>query len=96
MRYYGSLICPELTERQVQVCMLIAQFKTNKEISKELGISRITVAEHITKTFETLRLESRMQLVVWMLKRGLITLDEIELPEGRIEYEHTNIWEHHS
>lgn len=80
MRYYGSLVCPELTERKMQICMLIAQFKTNKEISKELGIARETVTEHITEIFQTLGLECRMQLVVWMLKRGLITLDEIELP----------------
>lgn len=81
MRYYSSLICPELTERQVQICMLIAQFKTNKEICKELGIARITVTEHITEIFARLGLECRMQLVVWMLKRGLINLEDIELPE---------------
>jgi Response regulator containing a CheY-like receiver domain and an HTH DNA-binding domain len=80
MRYFGSIICPELTDRKVQIAMLISQFKTNKEIAKELGMARITVCEHITEMFETLGLESRMQLVIWMLKRGLINLEDIELP----------------
>lgn len=83
MRYFGSLICPELTERQVQVCMLIAQFKTSKEIAQELGLSTITVGEHLTAIFATLGLECRMQLVVWMLKRGLVTLDELVLPNEK-------------
>ncbi len=84
MRYYSSLICPELSERQVQIAMLIAQFKSNKEIARDLGIARPVVGEHITKMFVTLGLECRMQLVIWMLKRELITLDEIALPEQEV------------
>ncbi len=80
MRYYGSLICPELTERQVQIAMLISQFKTNRQIARELGIAQPVVGEHITKMFATLGLECRLQLVVWMLKRGLVNLEDIELP----------------
>lgn len=77
---HRSFTCPELTERQMQVAILICKFKTNIQIAQELRISRITVGEHITNILETLMLESRMQLVIWMLKRALITLDEIELP----------------
>ena len=77
---YRSLTCSELTERQMQVAILVCKFRTNIQIARELGVTRITVADHLYRIFEALGLESRMQLIIWMLKKELITLDDIELP----------------
>lgn len=77
---HGSFTCPDLTERQLQVAFLVAQSHSNKQIAKELGIAQTVVGEHLSKIFMALGLKCRTQLVVWMLKRALITLDEIELP----------------
>jgi DNA-binding CsgD family transcriptional regulator len=60
-----------LTDREREICRLIAQGKNNKEISKELYLSEGTVKNHITNIFNKLDLRDRTQLAVYSLKNKI-------------------------
>ncbi|MDW7669100.1 MAG: response regulator transcription factor [Bacillota bacterium] len=60
-----------LTDREREICYLIAQGKNNKEISKELYLSEGTVKNHITNIFNKLELRDRTQLAVYSLKNKI-------------------------
>lgn len=67
----------ELGNREVAVLKLALDGKTNKEIAHELGISSLTVGTHFVNIFRKLGVESRMEAVVYALKKGLISIDEL-------------------
>lgn len=60
-----------LTERERQVAALIAQGKSNREISKTLVITVRTVEAHITRILDKLDLKSRAEIAVWAVGKGL-------------------------
>jgi DNA-binding NarL/FixJ family response regulator len=60
-----------LTEREIEVCRLIAEGKNNKEIADELFLSEGTVKNHITKVLIKLDLRDRTQLAVFTIKNDL-------------------------
>lgn len=53
----------ELTIRQQKLMQLVARGLTNKEISKELGLSEYTVRNHISRILRQLDAESRTEAV---------------------------------
>ncbi len=60
-----------LTDREIEVCRLIAEGKNNKEIADELYLSEGTVKNHITKVLIKLDLRDRTQLAVFTIKNDL-------------------------
>jgi DNA-binding NarL/FixJ family response regulator len=60
-----------LTERQHQVLACIAQGKSNKQISRELGLAEATVKIHVTAILKALKVASRTQAVVMINQLGL-------------------------
>lgn len=60
-----------LTEREIEVCRLIAEGKNNKEIADGLFLSEGTVKNHITKVLIKLDLRDRTQLAVFTIKNDL-------------------------
>lgn len=60
-----------LTEREIEICRLIAEGKNNKEISDELYLSQGTVKNHITRILVKLDLRDRTQLAVYTIKNIL-------------------------
>src|SRR5262249_26349385 len=54
---------PELTEREREVLVLMAQGAHNKEIADKLVISGKTVSNHITNIFGKLQVAARAQAV---------------------------------
>lgn len=60
-----------LTERETEICRLIAEGKNNREIAKELYLSEGTVKNHITRVLIKLDLRDRTQLAVFTIKNGL-------------------------
>jgi len=60
-----------LTEREIEICRLIAEGKNNKEIADELYLSEGTVKNHITKVLIKLDLRDRTQLAVFTIKNDL-------------------------
>jgi NarL family two-component system response regulator LiaR len=68
-----------LTEREMEVLRQLAQGKTNKEIADMLVVSEETIKTHVGNILTKLQLAHRMQAVLYALKQGLISLDEVEL-----------------
>jgi DNA-binding CsgD family transcriptional regulator len=68
MNFKKNPLLSELTDREKDICRLIAQGKNNKEISEELFISEGTVKNHITNILKKLELRDRTQLAVFSLR----------------------------
>jgi DNA-binding NarL/FixJ family response regulator len=62
---------PELTEREREVLVLIAQGISNKEIAERLVISAKTVSNHITNIFSKLQVADRAQAIIRARDAGL-------------------------
>jgi DNA-binding NarL/FixJ family response regulator len=62
---------PELTEREREVLILIAQGLSNKEIAEKLVISMKTVSNHITNIFGKLQVADRAQAIIRARDAGL-------------------------
>ncbi len=63
-----------LTKRERQVLILIADGLTNATIAQKLGISAKTVARHRENMMQKLDIHSRIELVKYAIKEGLIDL----------------------
>jgi NarL family two-component system response regulator LiaR len=70
----------ELTEREQEVLRKLALGRTNHEIAEALTVSDETVKTHVGNILTKLQLAHRTQAVIYALKKGIISLDEIELP----------------
>jgi NarL family two-component system response regulator LiaR len=73
-KYPGS----DLTEREREILLELARGMTNREIAGRLVISEETVKTHVGNILSKLHLRHRHQTMVYALKKGLITLDELE------------------
>ena len=67
------------TEREREVLHSLAHGRTNREIAEELVVGEETVKTHIGNILTKLHSAHRIQAVIYALKQGLISLDEIEL-----------------
>jgi two-component system NarL family response regulator len=65
----------ELTPRELEVLMLIAEGLCNKEIARELTISEKTVKNHINNIFSKLHLYDRTQAMLYAIRRGLVKIE---------------------
>ena len=57
-----------LTEREKEVCFLVADGLSNKEIADKVFLGEGTVKNHITKALSKLELRDRTQLAIHVLK----------------------------
>jgi len=62
----------ELTSRELEVLLLVAAGKPNKEIAAELSISERTARTHVSRILRKLRLSSRTQAALWAVREGLV------------------------
>lgn len=67
-----SLPHEQLTSREMEVLLLIAQGKTNQEIAEELFISLKTVKVHVSNILAKLDVQDRTQAVIYAFKHGLV------------------------
>jgi len=58
-----------LTRRELQIAMLVADGKGDKQIARTLGISCYTVREHLRRTFSKLHVPNRSALVALVVRR---------------------------
>lgn len=73
----GSNGMPEqLTAREQEIAVLIAQGKSNGEIADELVLSKRTVEKHIANILSKLGVRNRSQIVRWVMERGLRNFQE--------------------
>ena len=61
-----------VSDRELEVCRLIAHGKMNKEIADVLGISLRTVQNHIAHIFDKLGLHSRSGVAVWLVENEAV------------------------
>jgi NarL family two-component system response regulator LiaR len=61
----------DLTERELEVIVLVAQGRSNREIADAFVISEKTVKTHIGHVLAKLDLKDRTQLAIYALKHGL-------------------------
>lgn len=66
----------ELTPRELEVLMRIAQGRSNHEIASELMISEPTVRTHIANILSKLHLADRTQAAIYALQKRLVPLNE--------------------
>lgn len=78
----GGKHSAELTERERVVLRQLALGRTNAEIAAALVVSEETVKTHVGNILTKLQLAHRTQAVVYALKKGLISIDELELPDA--------------
>ena len=67
----------ELSPRETDVMLQMAFGRSNKEIAEALTITEETVKSHVGNLLAKLHLENRTQAVVYALKRGLVSLEEL-------------------
>lgn len=74
----------ELTGRQWEVVALIARGCSNREIARQLVVTRGTAANHVSQILDRLGFNSRIQIAVWAAQRGLVT-EDLELNDSRTQ-----------
>jgi two-component system, NarL family, response regulator LiaR len=62
----------ELTSRELEILLLMAQGKTNQEIADELFIALKTVKTHVSNILSKLQVQDRTQAVIYAFKHSLI------------------------
>jgi DNA-binding NarL/FixJ family response regulator len=68
----------DLTPRETDVLRHLALGRSNREIAAALDIGDETVKTHVANLLAKLGVENRAQATVQALKRGLVSLDELE------------------
>jgi non-specific serine/threonine protein kinase len=66
----------DLTAREREIAILIAQGKSNGEIADELVVSKRTVEKHIANILSKLGVTGRTQIVRWVIQSGLLKFTE--------------------
>ncbi len=68
----------DLTPRELEVLRHLALGRSNKEIASALSIGDETVKTHVGAVLSKLQVENRAQAIVQALKRGLVSLEELD------------------
>jgi DNA-binding NarL/FixJ family response regulator len=64
-----------VSDREIEILMLVAQGQSNREIARQLHISDSTVKAHMLHIFDKLGVTDRTAAVTTALRRGIIRLD---------------------
>jgi len=73
-RFRGSADS-HVSEREIEILMLVAQGWSNREIARELHISDSTVKAHMLHIFDKLGVTDRTAAVTTALRQGIIRLE---------------------
>jgi len=66
----------ELTDRENEILILIAEGLSNKEIADSLSISESTVENHIHNVYGKLDISKRAQAVAFAYQTGVMFVDQ--------------------
>lgn len=64
----------DLTKREKQILVSLAEGKSNKEIAEDFDISERTVKNHITNLFKKIDVTDRTQAAVFAIRNNLVSL----------------------
>ncbi|HVA75548.1 MAG TPA: response regulator transcription factor [Acidimicrobiales bacterium] len=67
-----QLPAPVLTARELEVLKLVARGMSNRDVADELYISENTVKNHVRNILEKLHLHSRMEAVMYAVRKRLL------------------------
>jgi DNA-binding NarL/FixJ family response regulator len=67
-----------LTDRELEVVVLVAEGLTNDQIAERLVLSPRTVQSHVANAMRRTRTQSRTQLAVLSIREGLVELDPVD------------------
>ena len=67
----------ELTGRETEVLVGLAQGRADKEIARNLYVEERTVKAHVTSILRKLKLKSRTQAALYAVRTGLVSLDDL-------------------
>lgn len=67
-----------LTERETEIMRLVTQGLSNREIADQLHLASKTVKNQLYVVFQKLHLNNRTQAALYALRKGLVTLEELE------------------
>ncbi|MGB6222122.1 response regulator [Haloferula sp.] len=67
---------PELSPREHEVLLLVAEGLLNKEIASELGLAEITVKQHVSAVLRKLGVQDRTQAAITAVERGIVRLGD--------------------
>lgn len=73
----------DLSDRELEVMMMVIRGVEVKEIGKKLNLSSKTVHTYRGRIFKKLHVDSDASLVILAIKEGIVTLDEME---PRVEF----------
>jgi DNA-binding NarL/FixJ family response regulator len=59
-----------LTEKEVQIALLVWQGLTNREIGKLVGTTEQVIKNHLRSTFDKLGVWSRLELAMYVASHG--------------------------
>jgi DNA-binding NarL/FixJ family response regulator len=65
----------QLTPREREVLQALADALSDKEIAERLNVSVGTVGNHFVNIFKKLELHSRLQVLVFALRHGIVDID---------------------
>jgi DNA-binding NarL/FixJ family response regulator len=68
----------DLSARELDVLRALATGRSNREIATALFVSEETVKTHVGRILGKLQVENRSQAIVQALKRGLLTVGELD------------------
>lgn len=74
----GAVPADDLTPREAEVLRHLALGRSNKEIARALAIGDETVKTHVANLLSKLQVENRAQAIVLSLKRGLVSLEDLQ------------------
>jgi non-specific serine/threonine protein kinase len=60
-----------LTPRERETAVLIAQGKSNREIAEAMTVRLKTIETYVTRILNKLGFESRVQIAVWVVEKGV-------------------------
>jgi HD-GYP domain-containing protein (c-di-GMP phosphodiesterase class II) len=63
-----------LTERELEVLLVLVRGESNQKIGENLGISAKTVGHHVQHVYEKAGVRSRAAATVWAFEQGLVRL----------------------
>src|SRR5262247_3379145 len=65
----------QLTSRERQVLLLVAEGLVNKQIARRLGITEKTTKAHLTRIYAAIGVSDRTQAALWAERHGLLQDD---------------------